>query len=69
MNGSVIPDRSSYIKKLETYTLEILKDMSGISEIDGKPSEDAEEGEEAGKLYGAFTILGYIGDIFLRRFG
>lgn len=43
--------------------------MTGISEIDGTPTEDAKEGEENGKLYGAFTILGHIGDVFLRRFG
>ena len=57
------------IEQTEKHTLDMLKDSSGIEEIDGHESEDAKENEEGGKLHGTFEVLSHIGDVFLRRFG
>lgn len=46
-----------------------MKDMTGIEEIDGRKSDDAENEEDArGRLHGAFEIIGHIGNSFIRRF-
>lgn len=42
--------------------------MTGLQEIDGRNSEDAKEGEQAGRCHGAFEIISHIGDSFIRRF-
>lgn len=68
MSGVALSDRPAFLKKLETFSIEQLKDESGIPEIDGRPEEEVKEEEEQSKLYGALTILGHIGDVFVRRF-
>ena len=45
----------------------MLKDTTGIEEVDENYSEDVSE-EMGGRLHGSFEILGHIGDIFVRRF-
>ena len=45
----------------------MLKDTTGIEEVDDNYSEDVSE-EMGGRLHGSLTILGHIGDVFIRRF-
>ncbi len=49
--------------------MDLLKDLTGIKEVDEHETDDAKEGEEEGRLHGSFAILGHIGDVFIRRFG
>lgn len=57
------------IKKTEAQCMDLLKDLTGIKEVDEQESDDAKEGEEEGRLHGSFAILGHIGDVFIRRYG
>jgi hypothetical protein len=52
---------------LEGHLKDMLKDMTGVEEVDDRYSEDAKE-EEGGRLHGSFEILAHIGDVFVRRF-
>jgi hypothetical protein len=45
----------------------MLKDLTGLEEVDGNYSEDGDSGS-LGRLHGSFSILGHIGDVFVRRF-
>ena len=70
LNGAVPEDKKAgLLANLEEHLADFLKDMTGIEEIDGRFSEDAEEPEDQpGRLHGSFEILGHIGDAFVRRF-
>jgi hypothetical protein len=48
--------------------MDMLKDLTGLQEVDGTRTDDDDE-DSNGRLHGSFTILGHIGDIFIRRFG
>ncbi len=55
------------LQKLESYALDMLKDLTGLQEVDGTRTDDAED-NELGRLHGSFEILGHISDVFVRRF-
>ena len=64
LNGSNLTNRDKHLANLEEYQRDILKDMTGIMEIDGHSSE--KEGQ--GNMNGAVEILAHIGDVFGRRY-
>ena len=74
MSGVALPDRAAYLNKLENYIAEVMKDMSGIAEIDCKPYDEdvdqsiPEKSDYNIMLPGALTTLSHIGDVFVRRF-
>lgn len=70
LNGACPAEkRAGLLENLEKHLLDCLKDMSGLEEADGRPSDDtAEIEDEEGRLHGAFKILGHLGDVFIRRF-
>jgi hypothetical protein len=71
LNGAVPADKKpALLANLQEHLRDPgFKDLTGLEEIDGRFTEDAEEQEdEKGRLHGAFEILGHIGDTFVRRF-
>lgn len=67
LNGASSLHASTLIQKLESYAMDMLKDLTGLQEVDGTRTDDGDEGS-FGRLHGSFEILGHIGDIFVRRF-
>jgi hypothetical protein len=67
LNGVSTPFWEKLLPNLEGHMRDMLKDMTGLEEIDGRYTEDAKE-EEGGRLHGVFEIIAHIGDIFVRRF-
>jgi hypothetical protein len=68
MNGNVLPNRQKLVDELEKSCLEKFNDMSGLFEIDAVEHEEAKEEFIGGQLFGALDIIGFLGDIYLRRF-
>lgn len=70
LNGAAPAEKkAALLANLEEHLADFLKDMTGIEEIDQRLSDDAEDEEDKpGRLHGSFEILGYIGDVYVRRF-
>jgi hypothetical protein len=70
LNGASSAHTSTLIPKLESYTMDMVKDLTGLQEVDGTRTDDGDEegGLSEGRLHGSFEILGHIGDVFVRRF-
>lgn len=70
LNGAVPADKKAgLLTNLECHLADFLGDMTGIREVDGRLTEDAEDPQDQpARLHGSFEILGHIGDTFVRRF-
>ena len=66
-NGASSALWEKLLSNLEAHLKDMLKDMTGIEEVDDKYSEDGSE-EDGGRLHGALEIIGHISDIFVRRY-
>lgn len=68
LNGFPHENAPALLGNLDNHIKDLLKDMTGLNEIDGRESEDGKTGEEITRLHGAFEALAFVGDTFIRRF-